>query len=455
MNDPRRAIPSTEAVLSAPEMATLLRDQPRARVVSALRAVQDAVRLQPTAQPRDIGWYIQETAARLAQLQSASLRRVINATGVVLHTNLGRAPLSDDALLAMFEAARDYSNLEYDLTEGARGSRYTHCTDLLRELTGAEDALVVNNNAAALVLVLNTFARDREAIVSRGELVEIGGSFRVPAILERSGARLREVGSTNRTHLRDYADAIGAETGALVKVHRSNFAMSGFVSEVAVEELAELARDRGTTLIHDLGSGLLDDLSDVGLTGEPTVHAAVAAARGGVVTLSGDKLLGGPQAGILLGTTTQIAAMRGNPLCRALRVDKLTLAALAATLRTYAQGNARTDIPVLRMLRASRETIEARAQALQQQLAAAGIGSSVEAGSSAIGGGAFPDTELPTHLVFLDAGTPVMEIDARLRANQPPVIARIQHNRLAIDLRTVNEPDEPTLCQALVDAVRE
>lgn len=452
MTDPRRAIPSAEAVLSAPEMAPLLEEQPRARVVAALRAVQDNVRQQEAAPPRDIAWYVNATAARIAGLQSHSLRRVINATGVVLHTNLGRAPLSDAALLAMFDAARDYSNLEYDLQRGARGSRYQHCSSLLRELTGAEDALVVNNNAAALVLALNTFVRGRDAVVSRGELVEIGGSFRVPEILERSGARLREVGSTNRTHLRDYADALDAQTGAVLKVHRSNFEMSGFVSEVAVEELAALAHSRGTTLIHDLGSGLLDDLSDIGLTGEPTARAAVAAASGGIITLSGDKLLGGPQAGILLGPKAQIDKMRRNPLCRALRVDKLTLAALEATLRAYADGNAREEIPVLRMLRLSAAAIEARALRFQSELERAGVTAAIEAATSAVGGGAFPQAELPTYLLFVDAANPVTAIDARLRAGTPPVIARIQRDRLAIDLRTVSEQDEAVLRQALIHA---
>ena len=452
MTDPRRAIPSAEAVLSAPEMASLLEEQPRARVVAALRAVQDSVRQQDTAPPRAIAWYVNATAARIAELQGHSLRRVINATGVVLHTNLGRAPLSDAALLAMFDAARDYSNLEYDLARGARGSRYQHCSDLLRELTGAEDALVVNNNAAALVLALNTFARGRDAVVSRGELVEIGGSFRVPEILERSGARLREVGSTNRTHLRDYADALDPQTGALLKVHRSNFEMSGFVSEVAVEELAELAHSRGTTLIHDLGSGLLDDLSDIGLTGETTARTAVAAASGGIITMSGDKLLGGPQAGILLGPQPQIDKLRRNPLCRALRVDKLTLAALEATLRAYAEGHAREEIPVLRMLRLSAASIQARAQRFQAELAGAGVKTAIEAATSAVGGGAFPQAELPTFLIFIDSAKAVTMIDARLRAGTPPVIARIQRDRLAIDLRTVSEQDEAVLQQALIHA---
>jgi L-seryl-tRNA(Ser) seleniumtransferase len=454
MTDPRRAIPSIESVLAAPEMAALLEQQPRARVVTALRAVQEHVRRSRATVPENAAWYATETAARLQELQAASLRRVINATGVVLHTNLGRAPLSDGALLAMFDAARDYSNLEYDLATGSRGTRYQHCAQLLSELTGAQDALVVNNNAAALVLALNTFARNRAAVVSRGELVEIGGSFRIPDILERSGARLCEVGATNRTHLRDYAGALDGDVGALLKVHRSNFEMTGFVSEVDVRELADLARDHGVTLIHDLGSGLLDDLTDIGLRGEPTAREAVAAVGDGVVAMSGDKLLGGPQAGILLGSTDRIEAMRSNPLCRALRVDKLTLAALEGTLRAYANGTARTEIPVLRMLRTSPDAIQSRAERLASELGGGGVASTLRPDTSVVGGGAFPTAAVPTFLLVIEAGVPANQIDARLRAGASPVVARIHDNRITIDLRTVNELDEPILVKALIDAAR-
>ena len=453
MNDPRRAIPSIEAVLATPEMASLLRVEPRTRVVTALRAVQAAVRVNASAPQRDTSWYVRETAARLDQLRAASLKRVINGTGVVLHTNLGRAPLSDAAVIALSEAAQGYSNLEYDLDSGERGSRYQHCVHVLREVTGAEDALVVNNNAAALVLALNTFASGRDVVVSRGELVEIGGSFRVPEILERSGARLREVGATNRTHLRDYAGAVNSETAVLLKVHRSNFEMSGFVGEVAVDELAALARARGLTLIHDLGSGLLDDLSDIDLTGEPTAANAVQAAGGGIVTLSGDKLLGGPQAGILLGSADQIGAMRGNPLCRALRVDKLTLAALEATLRAYADGVAREEIPVLRMLRTSAEAIQARAEMQRSILASSGIRAAITPGQSVVGGGAFPEAKLATFLLLVETDRPAEVVHHVLRTGSPPVVARIVDDRIAIDLRTVNEGDDALLVTALKHAI--
>ena len=453
MNDSRRAIPSLEKLLSAPEMQPLLARQPRARVANVLRTIQHAVRSNGGV-THDVDWYVTEANRRLQQMQTSSMRRVINATGVVLHTNLGRAPLSDAALAAIVDAARDYSNLEYDLEAGERGSRYDHCTDLLRELTGAESALVVNNNAAALVLALNTFAENKEAIVSRGELVEIGGSFRIPDIMRRSGARLREVGATNRTHLRDYEDAVTADTGALLKVHRSNFQMSGYVSEVEARELESVAGETAV-VIHDLGSGLLEDLSDLGLSGEPTARIAVAALPRGVITLSGDKLLGGPQAGILLGPRSHIQRMIRNPLCRALRVDKLTIAALEATLRSYAEGRARIEIPVLRMLCIDAGMLEQRAVRLREALLQNGVEASVVAATSVVGGGAFPDARLPTNLVMIDATISAAELEVRLRAQQIPVIARIVDQQVAIDPRTVNEADEPTLLEAVVNSVRD
>jgi L-seryl-tRNA(Ser) seleniumtransferase len=432
-------------------MQPLLAAESRNRVLGVLRAIQDEVRSQGTP-PIETEWYVREAAARLNQMRSKSLRRVINATGVVLHTNLGRAPLCDAALAAIADAARDYSNLEYDLTAGERGSRYEHCRELLCELTGAEAALVVNNNAAALVLALNTFAADRYAIVSRGELVEIGGSFRIPDIMERSGARLREVGSTNRTHSRDYIAAINDDSGALLKVHRSNFEMSGFVSEVDARELSQLAQQHQLPLIYDLGSGLLEDLSDIGLQGEPTARAAVADVKDGIVTMSGDKLLGGPQAGILLGSAHHIQRMRENPLCRALRVDKLTLAALEATLRVYASGNARAEIPVLRMLSFTPEDLQTRAVQFADQLARRGVTASIKPAHSVVGGGAFPTAQLATHVVAIEGTDSASQIDARLRALDIPVVTRIIDQHIALDLRTVDSSDEPLLLDALLNA---
>jgi len=387
---------------------------------------------------------------------------VLNATGVVLHTNLGRAPLADVAVEAMARVAAGYGALEYDLDAGRRGSRYGHCAGLLRELTGAEDALVVNNNAAALVLALSTLAGGRDALVSRGELVEIGDSFRIAEIVEKSGARLLEVGATNRTHLRDYAAALvtdgpeTARTGAILKVNRSNFQVSGFTSEATIPELAALAARR-VPLVADLGSGLLVDPALLALPREPTPRQAL---RDGadLVTMSGDKLLGGPQAGIVLGRAGLVAALRRNPLCRALRVDKLTLAALEATLRLYLQPErALSEIPTLRMLRLGADDLRARARDLAARLAAAGVPAAVEEGNSAVGGGAYPQAPLPTVLVALTGRSgpdplSAAEIERRLRRGDPAVLARIAGERVLLDLRTIFPRDEPRLLDAVVAA---
>ena len=313
------------------------------------------------------GAWIEAISAAVVQAERSSLRRVINATGVVLHTNLGRAPLAPSAVDAVTRIASGFSNLEYDLETGTRGSRYTHCAALLRELTGAEDALVVNNCAAALVLVLNTFADGRDALLSRGELIEIGGSFRIPEIMGKSGARLVEVGTTNRTHLDDYQSAANGTTGIVVKVHRSNFAVAGFVAEASAAELGALATELGVPLLHDLGSGLLVSLDDYGLRGEPTAREALrAAGPAGVVTMSGDKLLGGPQAGIILGARDAIDRVRKNPLTRSYRVDKLTLAALEATLALYRDpARALREIPALAQLTCPLDELRRRADRLR------------------------------------------------------------------------------------------
>src|SRR5688500_5865938 len=330
-NDPRRGLPSVGSLLDSPELQPLLARAPRALVTEAVREVIETARAQPGGAPADADGWARAVDEQLERRERPSLRPVINATGVVLHTNLGRAPLAAAALQAIIDTASGACNLEYDVEAGERGSRYVHAVSLLRELTGAEDAIVVNNCASALVLALNSLAAGREAIVSRGELIEIGGSFRVPDIMAKSGATLVEVGTTNRTHLADYREALGESTGAIVKVHRSNFEVRGFVAEAEVSELSPLARTHALPLLFDFGSGLLLPLDEFGLHGEPTARDAV---RDGatVVLMSGDKLLGGPQAGIILGDAKAIAACRKNPLARAVRVDKLTLAALEATL---------------------------------------------------------------------------------------------------------------------------
>src|SRR5213594_2424763 len=385
MTDPRRQLPSIDALLAGPAVARLLAEHPRGLVVKAARETVDAARVNGGATPPE-GWDAAVEAA-VARLAVPSLAPVINATGVVLHTNLGRAPLAGAAIAALTSVARGYAALEYDLGRGTRGSRHAHCRDLLVELTGAADALVVNNAAGALLLALSALARDGEAIVSRGELIEIGGSFRIPDILARSGARLVEVGTTNRTHLRDYAGAVTHQTRVLLKVHRSNFQVTGFTADAPAAELAQLARASGAASLYDLGSGLLIDLAAWGLAGEPTVSAAVATGVD-LVVFSGDKLLGGPQAGILVGRPAAIAACRQDPLARAVRSDKFTLAALEATLRLYREPErARREIPVLRMLTEDIETIRRRGETLREGVG--GTASLIE-GESEVGGGSFP-----------------------------------------------------------------
>ncbi|MGH7449071.1 MAG: L-seryl-tRNA(Sec) selenium transferase, partial [Longimicrobiales bacterium] len=392
MTDPRRGIPSVDRLLLNDAFAALQREWPRELVLSALQDELAALRAQVQHDAPEADMDPTRIAARVRHsmevLAGGTLVPVINATGVVLHTNLGRAPLAPAALAAIAATARGYSNLEYDTATGSRGSRYTHGRALLCRLTGAEDALVVNNNAAALVLALNTFARGLDAVVSRGELVEIGGAFRVPEIMARSGARLREVGATNRTHIDDYRDAVDDCTGALLKVHPSNFTMSGYTAEVGIRDLAGVAADANVPLIYDIGSGLLLDPAQVGLPPDEPTPASSLAAGAGIVTMSGDKLLGGPQCGIILGSTDLLDRMRRNPLCRALRVDKLTVAALAATLRLYlVPDRARREIPVLRMLTLDPAVIEARAGALARECAGLGLDTRVVAGTSAVGGG--------------------------------------------------------------------
>ncbi|HXG98334.1 MAG TPA: L-seryl-tRNA(Sec) selenium transferase [Gemmatimonadales bacterium] len=424
MTDPRRQLPSVDSLLTGPGVRSLLATHPRALIVKAARAAVDAARDNGGTAPPE-GWDAAVRAA-VTRLAEASLAPVINATGVVLHTNLGRAPLAPAAIAALTRVAQGYSALEYDLGRGARGSRHAHCRDLLIELTGAADALVVNNAAGAVLLALSALggARGGEAIVSRGELVEIGGSFRIPDIMARSGAKIVEVGTTNRTHPKDYERALTTDSKVLLKVHRSNFQVTGFTADVAVVELAELAHSRGLACVYDLGSGLMVNLSEWGLSGEPTVPEAVAAGAD-LIAFSGDKLLGGPQAGILVGSAAAIAACRADPIARTVRADKLTLAALEATLALYRDKDvAVREIPVLSMLTENEESIRARAERLGGQL--------IE-GDSEVGGGSFPGAKLRTWL----AGFPDERLAERLRANDPPIIARVAGSRVLLDARTI------------------
>ena len=433
MTDPRRHLPSVDSLLAEPRVAALLPAHPRALVVSAIRGVLDGARAAGGAEPPE-GWGA-AVEGRLNRVAAPSFQPVINATGVVLHTNLGRAPLAAPAIETLTRIAAGYATLEYDVGTGARGSRHLHCRDLLVELTGAADALVVNNAAGGLLLALSALGRGGEAIVSRGELVEIGGAFRVPDVMARSGAQLVEVGTTNRTHLDDYARAVGHKTRVLLKVHRSNFKVSGFTAEVPANEIAQLAHASGAAALFDLGSGLLLDLAPWGLSGEPLIREAVASGVD-LVVFSGDKLLGGPQAGILVGTRAVIEACRKDAIARAVRADKLTLAALEATLRLYREPEtARREIPVLRMLTKRLDDLRREAEALRDGV---GAGADLAPGESEVGGGSFPGATLETWLVRVtSARHSPDDLAARLRAGSPPVVARIAEGHLVLDPRTI------------------
>lgn len=451
MTDPRRALPSVNTLLESPALRPILARAPRAVVVDAIRRAVDGARSAPGSAPPDEGGWATAVSALVDASTRPSLRRVLNATGVVLHTNLGRAPLAPAAIDAIARVAAGFSNLEYDIERGARGSRYVHCAALLRELTGADDALVVNNGAAALVLALNTFAEQKGAIVSRGELIEIGGSFRIPEIMAKSGARLVEVGTTNRTHLDDYRRTIDEDPaiGMIVKVHRSNFELAGFVADVPAADLATLARARELPMLHDLGSGLLLDLEEYGLAGEPTVRAAVQSGAT-VVTMSGDKLLGGPQAGLLLGTREAIQRIRTNPLTRSYRVDKLTLAALEATLALYRDPErARREIPALAQLTAPVAALRERARGICEHLGDAGDHVTIVESDASVGGGAFPTGRIPSIALALASTRRANDLEERLRMGDPPVIARVADDRVLIDLRTIVPADDAELAAAL------
>ena len=450
MTDPRRDLPSVNALLESAGVRSLLEQHPRRVVLDAVRSAVDTARNQGSAQKTEQQW-VASIASVVQSLSQPSLRRVINATGVVLHTNLGRAPLAESAVQAMAHIAAGFSNLEYDIETGERGSRYSHCVGLLRQLTGAEDALVVNNCAAAMVLTLNALAQKKEVLVSRGELVEIGGSFRIPDIMARSGAKLVEVGTTNRTHDDDYRRAITPRTAAIVKVHRSNFAMEGFTSDVSVDRLAFIAAEHGLPVIHDLGSGLMLSLNEYGLTGEPTASMALESGAS-LVLMSGDKLLGGPQAGIILGAANLIAKLRRNPFARAMRVDKLTLSALEATLRLYLEpARALKEIPVLAMLTAPVKEIESRAASVAARLRASGIEAKVVESSASVGGGAFPTAAIPSRAIVLSRNP--QDAERKLRLGEPAVIGRISEGNFLLDLRSVLPSEDDLLADAIMKLI--
>ena len=452
-----RSLPSVDQLVRRLVGRAEIQALSRVRLTATVREVLGRERERVRAEggpPGDVEALAGQVCAA-ARGGAFSLRPVINATGVVLHTNLGRALLSEAALARVVAVAAAYSNLELDLGTKERGSRYAHVDALLRRLTGAEDALVVNNNAAAVLLALESLARGREVVVSRGELIEIGGEFRIPDIMLRSGARLREVGTTNRTHLRDYAEAIGPDTALLLKVHTSNYRVVGFTADVSSRELVQLGRERGVPVMEDLGSGSLLDLRPHGFPYEPTVPDVVAAGVD-LVSFSGDKLLGGPQAGVVVGRRDLVGRLKRNPLNRALRIDKLTVAALEATLMAYEAGEALHTVPTLRRLTESLAGIRARARRLLARLDPAlrrHLSASLVEATSQVGGGALPTVELPTVALALGAdGAQTRELDAALRAGAPPVVARVVDDRLLLDCRTVLPSEVAPLAAALARA---
>jgi|SRR5579875_478236 len=438
-----RALPSVDRLLRHPLLSAL---PPTPLRVEAARQALEAARaaIQAGAAPPSAEALAREVLARYAALDQPSLRPVINATGVIIHTNLGRAPLSDEALAAMRAVAEGYSNLEYDLDAGARGSRLAHLDHLLRRVTGAEAGMAVNNNASAILLMLTALCAGREVIVSRGQAVEIGGGFRIPDVLRQSGATLVEVGTTNRTRIEDFAAAITERTAALLRVHASNFRIVGFTAFPRLEELAELARARGVLLLDDLGSGCLFDTTRFGLAPEPRVQDSIRAGVD-VAAFSGDKLLGGPQAGLLVGRAAAIARLRAHPLARAVRMDKLSIAALEATLRHYARGEEFTAVPVLRMIAAPVDELAARAEAWR---AACPLPAEVVAAESAVGGGSLPGETLPTRALAVRVAQPDTAA-AILRRKTPPVIARVEDGRLLLDPRTVLPREDSLVAAAL------
>ena len=453
-----RQIPKVDQFLARPSVADWIRRAGHEFVVveiqRLLNEVRDGIRSDPAGAVEATGLERLERvlSERLQARLVPGLRSVINATGVILHTNLGRAPLSAAAQISLSSLSGRYANLEYDISEGRRSQRDKTIRPLLEELLGCEAVAVVNNNAAAVFLILNTLAQGREVIVSRGELVEIGGTFRIPDVMARSGAILREVGATNKTHLSDFENAITSDTAMILRVHPSNFRVQGFTARPEPGELAELSRRRGIPLVEDIGSGCMLDLRPYGIADEPRVRESLDAGVE-LICFSGDKLLGGPQAGIIAGVEKLVAPIRKNPLMRACRVDKLIYSALQATLESYRFGRALEEIPILRMISMSPEVLTRRARNFARRLRTVMPGDvrvSVCGGNSVIGGGSCPECVLPTALVALESGRarPAL-IEARLRTGKEPVVIRVENDRALVDLRTVFPEQEPVLIEAL------
>ena len=448
-----RQIPSIEQLRQRPALKALEEEYGRAAVVAALREEASSVRHAAASGsvPDDVAEAIVRAVPdRLAALRAPSLRPVINATGVIIHTNLGRAPLSAAAIQRVAAIAGGYSNLEYDLATGERGKRDVHADRLIPLLSGAEAAVVVNNNAAATLLVLAALAAGREVVVSRGELVEIGGGFRVPDVMSQSGAILREVGTTNRTRAADYAAAVSDKTALILRVHPSNFRIEGFVERPRLDELVAIGRKLNVPVAEDLGSGYLGgDVQSPALGDEPSVRSSIDDGAD-VVMFSGDKLLGGPQAGIIAGRVALLAAVRKHPLLRAVRADKMTYAALESTLQEYAAGRATRTIPVPRMLAMNEADLDTRAGLIVKNVSSTDLEVAVVRGFSTVGGGSAPGSSLPTRLLAVThRALSASALEARLRASDPPIVARIEHDRLVLDLRTVLPEQDDAVTHAL------
>ncbi len=441
-----RQLPSIEQILQIPQVGEWIECYGRSLIISVLRETLADVRQRfpKTQYIPNHAELLSEFEQRLLERTTPTLQEVINATGVIIHTNLGRAPLSPKALQAISETARSYANLEFDLESGRRGSRTVHCERLLKALTGAEAALVVNNNAAAVLLALTALARRRSVVIARSQLVEIGGGFRIPDVMKQSGAKLVEIGTTNRIHPKDYVEAIHEFAPALVlRAHRSNFQLIGFTSEPSLPEIVGISHQAGIPVVDDLGSGALLDTAEFGLAHEPMVQESISAGAD-LVCFSGDKLLGGPQAGIIVGRSDLITRLKAHPLARAVRADKLCLAGLQETLLHYLKGEALREIPVWKMISLTADEIFKRAQ---NWVADLGQGE-VISGQSTIGGGSLPGETLPTYLLALDHPKP-NHLVASLRRSNPPIIARLQDDRVLLDPRTVLEEQVPTLIQSL------
>ncbi|WP_055071411.1 L-seryl-tRNA(Sec) selenium transferase [Clostridium massiliamazoniense] len=459
-NELLRNLPKMDLLINDQKVKNLIGIFGRESILKELRETLDFYRRAILNEEKDSVPTIEEIRGKvenkLSIKKEPSIKRVINATGIVIHTNLGRSLLSENSIKAMINVARGYSNLEYNLKDGKRGSRHDHISNILKELTGAEDAVVVNNNAAAVMLVLNELSKNKEVIVSRGELVEIGGSFRVPEIMELSGSFLKEVGTTNRTHLSDYENAIGDNTSLLLKVHSSNFKIIGFTKEVSSEELASLGKKHNIITMEDLGSGILVDLSEEGFSESKTVMDVVKSGID-IITFSGDKLLGGPQAGIIVGKKEYIERLKKNQLMRALRVDKITLAALEATLMEYLnKESVMKEIPTLNMISLTKEELKKKALELKSMLDSIELdySFSISENTSFVGGGSMPGEEITSYVIeIVSKSLEANEIEKSLREYKTPIISRINKGKVLLDVRTIKEDEYETILKALEERI--